>query len=112
MGIEHITKLRMSGIHPKIITIYDEPIDRKALAIDPTLISIYGQAIELLDLRCVVGLMVSASSPCPDRVKKLFDLCCENGAAVVAACQAKQPRERKNDDWIRISKQPHIARHD
>lgn len=62
-----------------------------------------GDDIALLDLRCLVGLRVSVSSPSEARAKALLDACKRSGAAVVAACHVQSDRHAVDQaGWAEI----------
>lgn len=113
MGIDQIVALRMAGGNPGLIWLEDERVPRYIAAECPFIVELNGKDLDLVDWRFLVGLTVSGSSPSLRRAKKLFDLCCENGASVVFVAHTPTSyAERKKDDWHQFSKQPHTARVD
>lgn len=113
MGIEQIVALRMAGGSPGLIWLEDERVPRDIAAECPFIVDLTGKDLDLVDWRFLAGLPVSGTSPSLPRAKKLFDLCCENGASVVFVTHIPTGyKERKKDDWHQFSKQPHTARVD
>lgn len=111
MGIDQIVALRMAGGNPGLIWLEDEPVLRDIATECPFIVDLAGKDLDLIDWRFLTGMPVSGSSPCLRRAKKLFDLCCENGASVVFVTHIPTAyKERKKDDWLQFSKQPHAAR--
>lgn len=63
----------------------------------------HGDAIDLLDLRCLVGLRVSISALSAERAQALFERACACGAAVVAAVQIQPERHpTEQQGWCQI----------
>jgi hypothetical protein len=113
MGIDQIVALRMAGGNPGLISLEDERVPRDIAAECPFIVDLTGKNLDLVDWRFLAGLAVSGSSPSLQRAKKLFDLCCENGASLVYVTHIQTScTERKKDDWHQFSKQPHTARVD
>ena len=99
-GLEPLIALRKAGIKPQIVFINDfacqtaadwaQPGHAHAQAwpADHATISTAGCPLSSLDLRCVVGLLVSVCSFDEGRAKRLAELCKSAGARTVAAAYA------------------------
>lgn len=111
-GHENIIRLRMSGKIPSIVFLNDYPCDvdwfetgsHATVEIQPA------DAPELLDLRFVKGLTVSATGSTEKRAKAIFEACKQAGAKTVACCHAwveKSPEwgtMRAKSGWSEIWK--------
>jgi len=87
-GYEKLIELRRAHKAPRFVFVNDYPCrtDWHENAGDAVTVCTAGDDIDLLDLRCLVGLRVSISSPAEARAKALFERCKDAGAATVAAC--------------------------
>ncbi|WP_439587513.1 hypothetical protein [Hydrogenophaga sp.] len=85
-GHDSLISMRRAGQRPAMVFINDWPCKTDWLEHgDHATVSTAGDAIELLDLRFLVGLQVSVSSGDERRARALFDRCKAAGAALVAA---------------------------
>lgn len=104
-GHERLIDMRKAGKAPKIVFVndyqcatdwFESPDDHVTICTD-------GDAIELLDLRFLVGVMVSVGSTNERRAKALFDRCKAASASVVAACHVqKQTHPTLQTGWTQI----------
>ena len=72
-GHEHIINMRLQGLKPEIVFVCDYPCetDWHEHNDHPT-VSVHGDNIETLDMRFLVGVVVSVSSNCEKRARRLF----------------------------------------
>jgi hypothetical protein len=104
-GHTELIRLRTLRKAPRIVFINDYPCDTSwhENPGDAVTISTDGDVVQFLDLRLLVGLTVSISSPSEVRAKALFAGCKAAGAKVVAACHIQpdvQPWEQKG--WTQV----------
>ena len=90
-GHQPIIEMRMARKAPRIVFVNDYPcatdwFDNEG---DAVTISTAGDDLSLVDLRFLVGLTVTISSPNEQRAKHLFDLC-KQYAKTVAACHIQE----------------------
>lgn len=89
-GHDHLIAMRCKGQAPQIVFVNDYPCDTDWHATgDHVTLCVAGDALPLLDLRCLVGLRVSVSSFSEARAKALAERCKASGAATVAACHVQ-----------------------
>jgi len=90
-GDQKLIEMRLRRQRPGIVFLNDYPCDTDWFKnpSDAVTICTAGDAIAPLELRCLVGLTVSVSSPSEARAKALFEKCKASGAAVVAACHTQ-----------------------
>lgn len=105
-GHEPIIKMRMDGKKPSIVFINDFPCECHKYwhkEGDHASISIHGDDIDLLDMRFLVGLTVSATSIDERRAKQLFEKCKQSGASVVG-CGHYMPDKQQweQSGWTEI----------
>lgn len=94
-GHERLIELRRAKKSPRFVFVNDYPCSTDWFETgDHTTICTAGDSVELLDLRCLVGLTVSVSSPVESRAKALLNACKRAGAAVVAACHVQADRHQ------------------
>jgi len=85
-GAEDLIKMRLAGIKPPSVTIYDYPNDTDwARWGDLPRVCTSGEKIGHIDLRFVIGLTVYIEGHDPRRVDFLREKCEEMGAEIVAA---------------------------
>lgn len=104
-GHDAIVALRLKGKKPAIVFVNDYPCDEHDWAShgDHATVCTHGDAIELLDLRFLVGCMVSISSTREERAKALFEAARKAGADVVGACHVDPTkREFEQDGWCEV----------
>ena len=91
-GHERLIDMRRAGKAPRMVFINDYKCATDWFEIpgDAVTICTDGDAIELLDLRFLVGLTVSVGSTNEKRAKALFDRCKRASASVVAACHVQE----------------------
>jgi hypothetical protein len=102
-GHEGIIKMRQQGYAPHIVHIddyvFESPLtDWEEQDQVPT-VCVNKDALEMLDLRFLVGLKVFISSHTEERAKKLFDLCKKAGAKMVSSGHTIQQGERYKTGW-------------
>jgi len=85
-GHHALVAMRQSGRHPKWVFINDYPCktDWHEWGEHATL-CVHGDSLAGLDLRFLVGLHVSVSSPVLERAKAIFEMVKSSGAQAVAA---------------------------
>ena len=92
-GHYQLLALRRAGKAPRIVFVDDYPCDTDWHTTgDQVTLCTAGDSVPLLDLRCLVGLRVSISSPSESRAKALFEHCKAAGAIAVAACHVQDGR--------------------
>jgi hypothetical protein len=90
-GHDTLIKLRKAGKVPKIVFLNDYPCKTDWFEHgDHVTISTDGDALSSLDLRFLVGLRVSISSPFESRAKAIFAKAKWFGAKTVAACHMQK----------------------
>ena len=93
-GHDHLIALRLERRAPRFVFVNDYPCDTDWHTTgEHVTICTDGDAVQLLDLRCLVGLRVSVSSPVESRARALAERCKAGGAAVVAACHVQADRD-------------------
>lgn len=86
-GHDQLIALRRERQAPQIVFVNDYPCDTDWHSVGAHVtLCVAGDSVPLLDLRCLVGLRVSISSPDEARAKALAERCKASGAATVAAC--------------------------
>jgi hypothetical protein len=86
-GQEQIIAMRKAGKRPSFVFINDWECDTDwEQHGDHATVSTFGDVVQLLDLRFLVGLKVSISSKSEIRAKALFDHCKAAGASCVGSC--------------------------
>lgn len=103
-GHQALIALRQQRMAPKIVFVNDYPCktDWHELG-DAVTICTHGDVIQLLDLRFLVGMTVSISSPNEIRARALYAACKAAGAKTVAAChiaEGKRPWEQTG--WAHV----------
>lgn len=112
-GHQKLIEMRMNRKRPGIVFVndYDCYVDWHTNVGDAVTISTAGDVVQALDLRFLVGLKVSVSSPSEIRAKALFEKCKAAGADTVAAChiqEANQPWQQSG--WVNVyRKQAEVA---
>lgn len=103
-GHEHLIELRRAKKSPRYVFVNDYPCQTDWFQTgDHATICTAGDSVELLDLRCLVGLIVSVSAISESRAKALLDACKRAGAAVVAACHVQADRHQFDQSgWTAI----------
>ena len=98
-GHEELIRLRMQGFKPEFVFINDYPCKTDWAAYgDMATVCTAGKPLESLDLRFLVGIKVNVASLSKKRAQRLFQLCKENGAVLVAANEVN----RSADGWAEI----------
>ena len=94
-GHERLIEMRRAGKTPRYVFVNDYPCQTDWFETgDHATICTDGDSVELLDLRCLVGLTVSVSATSEARAKALLEACKRAGAAVVAACHVQADRHQ------------------
>ena len=89
-GHEKLIDMRRAGKTPRHVFVNDYPCSTDWFETDDHVtLCTAGDDTALLDLRCLVGLTVSVSSPSEARAKALAESCKAAGAAIVAACHVQ-----------------------
>ena len=104
-GHEKLIEMRKQRLKPEIVFINDYKCftDWHKYAEDAVTICVAGDVVQLLDLRYLVGLTVTISSPSEVRAKALFDKCKAAGALVVAACHIQDGvPPHKQSGWFEV----------
>lgn len=104
-GHDAIVAMRLKGKRPAIVFVNDYPCDEHDWAAhgDHATVCTHGDAIELLDLRFLIGCMVSISSTSEARARALFEAARKAGADVVGACHVNPAkREFEQDGWCEV----------
>ena len=107
-GHQALIDMRMARKAPRIVFLNDYPCatDWFENPGDAVTICVAGDTIESLDMRFLVGLAVSISSPSEKRAKALLDLC-KGYAKTVAACHIQEDRpEWKQTGWAQVWNRP------
>jgi len=100
-GHAALLDMRANRKRPSIVFVNDYPCATDwAEHGDAATICVDGDQLGVIDLRCLVGLTVSISSPSESRAKALFDLCKASGAAVVAAAHTTD--RYSPDSWATV----------
>lgn len=81
-GHDHIIQARKRGIKPAVINIIDRPF---ALELEPTEVVVHGDRLIDLDLRFVLGCLVTISCEDQNRLDWLTQTCQKHGARQIAA---------------------------
>jgi len=91
-GHEGIIKLRIRGYKPSAVWLVDYPCrtEWEKFGDDPE-VCVYGDNLNTLDLRYIIGLDVHISGENEERAKRLLDLCIQHRANKVIACA---------NDWV------------
>lgn len=105
-GHQGIINMRMQGFAPILISIDDYEftsplIDWETHNDSPT-ICVSKTHVESLDLRFLVGMMVSISSASEDRAKRLFNACKRAGAKTVASAHTFMDNGVTKTGWVEI----------
>lgn len=87
-GHDKLIELRIKGRKPRIVFVNDYPCDIDWFENSGSAVTVCtaGDDIATLDLRFLVGLTVSVSSPEENRAKALFEACKGYAAVVAAGC--------------------------
>ena len=103
-GHEYLIQMRLAGKAPEIVFINDYPCDTDWHEFDEhATISTDKDTIQSLDLRFLVGLQVSISSPSETRAKALFNAVKKvNPRAVVAAHVQDENHYMSQTGWIGV----------
>ena len=92
-GHEKLIDMRRARKTPRFVFVNDYPCQTDWFETgDHVTLCTAGDSITLLDLRCLIGLTVSVSSPIEARAKALAERCKASGAATVAACHVQVDR--------------------
>ena len=98
--------MRQQGLAPTIISLDDlsfpSPLTDWEIYGDYPTVCVHKEAIERLDLRFLVNMVVSITSDSEDRAKRLFNACKAAGAKTVAACHTKMNGEKSTTGWTEI----------
>lgn len=94
-GHEHLIQMRLNRKAPRIVFVNDYPcktdwFDNPG---DAVTICTHGDDIKTLDIRFLVGLAVSISSPSESRAKALYARCRAIGVATVGACHVQSDKK-------------------
>lgn len=94
-GHERLIEYRLKGKAPRLVFVNDYPCktDWHENPGDAVTICTHGDPIETLDLRFLVGLRVSISTPSEKRAKTLFERVKKAGASAVAVCHVQTDRK-------------------
>lgn len=93
-GHDALIKMRMAGKTPASVTLYDFPIDTNWQQWgDIPRVCVFGDQIIDLDLRFVIGLIVSIESYDQKRASQLFAKSIEFGASIVASASHPSPKD-------------------
>jgi putative intracellular protease/amidase len=107
-GHQKVIELRKKGYKPAIVFLND--YQTPAWALDGTTVDISGDLVEGLDLRFLVGLMVSTGATTETRAKAILEACKRAGASVVGVCHTPERiPDRKRTDYVEIWNGPHTA---
>lgn len=107
-GHHKVIELRQSGKRPAVVFVNDYPTNPAYL--DGTTVDISGDDLAGLDLRFLVGLVVSTGSHNEARAQAILEACKRAGAAMVACCHIPLKRqEQKTTDYLEIWNGPHTA---
>ncbi len=104
-GHQPVIAMRMNRKAPRIVFLNDYPcktdwFDNPG---DAATVCTHGDRLETLDLRFLVGLRVSISSPSENRAKALYDACRGIGASAVAACHVQEDKKYfQQDGWSAV----------
>lgn len=103
-GHNALIALRQQRMAPKIVFINDYPCETDWHVLgDAVTICTHGDVIQLLDLRFLVGLTVSISSPSEIRAKALFAAAKAAGARTVGACHIQgEKRLWEQSGWSQV----------
>lgn len=107
-GHDLIIRNRMAGIRPVVVFMNDWPCLPLAFE-DGNTVSTDGEPVDLMDLRFVVGLVVSISSESETRAKQLFEACKAAGATMVAACHQHSGLPVEQKGWAEVWKKPEVS---
>ena len=107
-GHEKIIELRRGGVKPKFVFINDYPCKTDWFEhSDHATVCTHGDVIQLLDMRFLVGLRVSISSPSETRSKAIFEKVKLAKAAAVAANHVQEYRHQYDQDgWCEVWNAP------
>lgn len=103
-GHSELIEMRKNGKAPRFVFLTDYRCQTDWFETgENATICTAGDDLALLDLRCLVGLRVSISSPNEARAKLLADCCKAAGAVTVAACHVQADRpEFDQDGWAEV----------
>jgi len=103
-GHDDLIRMRQAGKRPAMVFLNDYPCATDWLEHDEQVtVSTAGDAVELLDLRFLVGLQVSVSSGDERRARVLFERCKAAGATLVASCHVQSDRRHwEQSGWSEI----------
>lgn len=87
-GHDKLIALRLKGRKPRIVFVNDYPCDIDWFENPGSAVTVCtaGDDLQTIDLRFLVGLTVSVSSPTENRAKALFEACKRYAAVVAAGC--------------------------
>jgi hypothetical protein len=109
-GHHELIEMRRNRKAPRMVFLNDYPCETTWFENpgDAVTICTTGDDLETIDLRFLVGLRVSVSSPSEKRAKRLFELC-KGYVSAVAAChlQDVEPWQQKGwaDVWVKPVKE-------
>lgn len=94
-GHQPIIEMRLNRKAPRIVFLNDYPCktDWFENPGDAATVCTHGDRIETLDLRFLVGLVVSISSPDENRAKALYSRCRGIGVSAVGACHIQSDKK-------------------
>jgi hypothetical protein len=103
-GHDEILQMRKAGRTPTIVFINDYPCQTNWAEYGAyATVCVFGDSVNSLDLRFLVGIAVSVSASTESRAKALFNACKRHGAKTVAVCHVqndKKPWEQSG--WTEI----------
>lgn len=106
-GHEPIIAMRRNGIAPKIVFVNDFPdVCAKDWHLhgDHATVSVDGDAVGVLDLRFLIGLMVSITGSTETRAKALAEKAKDAGATTVASMHCVKDGKRWTTSWSEVWK--------
>lgn len=104
-GHEDIIKLRLAGLKPAYVFVNDYPCETGLTDVDSARVrvSTAEDVIQMLDLRCLVGLRVGVASHCETRAKALHEKCKAAGAVEVGSVHVQYGvHEFKQSGWAEV----------
>jgi hypothetical protein len=103
-GHDSLIRMRMNGLKPEWVHLYDYPCDVKWEEFNMTpSVCVDGDPVTVLDLRFLINMKVAVHSPSEVRAKALFEACKKSKASFVIGChiQADQPNWNQKG-WVEI----------
>lgn len=102
-GHEAIIAMRKSGKTPKYVFLNDYPCETNWFETgDHATVCVHGDAISSLDLRFLIGLVVSISSTDENRAKRLLEACKPYAQSAGAGCSVMVNEYRAENTWSEV----------